>query len=141
VTTLEYLGALNDAADLEKGLGDPRLATRYQDRAAHVRSGIYDKCWSDSRGLLADNPDQKNFSQQANILAVLYDVIPKDRQQDVLRQMLAIEPAPPPMGSERLLLLPLLSRPRPGARRHGGRIPQLHRPLAQDAGPPLQHLA
>jgi len=98
VTTLEYLGALNDAADLEKGLGDPRLATRYQDRAAHVRSGIYGKCWSDSRSLLADNPEQKNFSQQANILAVLYDVIPKDRQQDVLRRMLAIEPATTPDG-------------------------------------------
>jgi hypothetical protein len=27
--------------------------------------------------LLADTPDQKGFSQQANILGVLYDVIPK----------------------------------------------------------------
>ncbi|MGA3263998.1 MAG: alpha-L-rhamnosidase C-terminal domain-containing protein [Terracidiphilus sp.] len=92
VTTLEYLGALNDAADLENALGDPHLATRYQDRAAHVRSGLYDKCWSASRGLIADNPEQKNFSQQANILAVLYDVIPKDARQQVLRRMLAIDP-------------------------------------------------
>jgi alpha-L-rhamnosidase len=98
VTTLEYLGALNDAADLEKGLGDPHLAARYQDRAAHVRSGIHDKCWNDSRGLLADNSEQKIFSQQANILAVLYDVIPKDHQQEVLRKMLAIEPGTTPDG-------------------------------------------
>ena len=98
VTTLEYLGALNDAADLEKALGDPLFAARYQARAAHVRSGIYGKCWSASRGLIADNPDQKNFSQQANILAVLYDVVPKDRQQEVLRQMLAIEPGTTPGG-------------------------------------------
>ena len=63
-----------------------------------MRSGIYDKCWNDSRGLLADNPDQKNFSQQANILAVLYDVIPKDHQQEVLRQMLAIDPGTTPDG-------------------------------------------
>jgi hypothetical protein len=95
VTTLEYLGALNDAADLENALGDPALATRYQSRAAHVRTGLYDKCWSASRGLLADTPDQKGFSQQANILGVLYDVIPKDRQQDVLRQMLPSIPAQP----------------------------------------------
>jgi alpha-L-rhamnosidase len=98
VTTLEYLGALNDAADLEKALGDPVLATRYQSRAAHVRTGIYEKCWSASRGLLAETPDQKGFSQQANILGVLYDVIPKDRQQQVLRQMLAIEPGTTPDG-------------------------------------------
>ena len=99
VTTLEYLGALGEAADLEKALGDPLLATRYQSRAAHVRTGLYDKCWSASRGLIADTPDQKGFSQQANILAVLYDVIPKDRRQQVLRQMLAIDPGTTPDGT------------------------------------------
>ncbi len=98
VTTLEYLGALDDAADLEKALGDSLLASRYQSRAAHVRSGLYDKCWSASRGLLADTPDRKAYSQQANILAVLYDVIPRDRQQQVLLQMLAIDPGTTPDG-------------------------------------------
>lgn len=91
-TTLEYLGALNDAAELERGLGDPLLATRYQTRAAHIRTGLVNKCWSASRGLMADNPDLRNFSQQSNILAILYDVVPKDRQQEVLRRMLAINP-------------------------------------------------
>ena len=98
VTTLEYLGALNDAADMEKALGDPVLATRYQSRAAHVRTGIYEKCWSASRGLLADTPDQKGFSQQANILGVLYDVISKDRRKDVLAQLLKIDPGTTPDG-------------------------------------------
>lgn len=98
VTTLEYLGALNDAADLENALGDSGFATRYQSRAAHVRTGLYDKCWSASRGLLADTPDLKGFSQQANILGVLYDVIPKDGQQPILRQMLAIDPGTTPDG-------------------------------------------
>jgi hypothetical protein len=97
-TTLEYLGALIDAADLEKGLGDPLLSARYQTRAEHVRSGLFSQCWSASRGLVADTPDQKIFSQQANVLAVLYDVVPKDRQQEVLRQMLAIEPGTTPDG-------------------------------------------
>ena len=98
VTTLEYLGALDEAADLEKALGDPLPAARYQARAAHVRSGLFSKCWNAVRGLMADNPDQKIFSQQANILAVLYDVVPKDRQQEVLRKMLAIEPGTTPDG-------------------------------------------
>jgi alpha-L-rhamnosidase len=98
VTTLEYLGTLNDAADLENALGDPILASRYQSRAAHVRTGLYDKCWSATRGLLADTTDQKGFSQQANILGVLYDVIPKDGQQQVLRRMLAIDPGTTPDG-------------------------------------------
>jgi hypothetical protein len=91
-TTLEYLGALGEAADLEKALGDPVVATRYQDRAARVRAGIYSKCWSAPRGLIADNPSLRNFSQQSNILAVLYDVVPKNQQQDVLHRMLAVNP-------------------------------------------------
>jgi len=98
VTTLEYLGALDDAAELEKALGDQVLSTRYQARAYHVRAGLLDKCWVPARGMVADNPDQKNFSQQANILAVLYDVIPKDKQKAVLRQMLTIEPGTAPGG-------------------------------------------
>jgi hypothetical protein len=98
VTTLEYLGALNDAADLENALGDSVLATRYQSRAVHVRTGIHDKCWSATRGLIADTPEQKGFSQQANILGVLYDVIPKDGQQQILRRMLSIDPGTTPDG-------------------------------------------
>ena len=99
VTTLEYLGALGEAADLEENLGDPLLGARYRIRAAHVRSGLFDKCWSATRGLVADNPDGKNFSQQANILGVLYDVVPKGSQQKVLREMLAIEPGTAPNGT------------------------------------------
>jgi len=98
MTTLEYLGALGDAADLETADGDAVLAARYRTRAEHVRAGIYGKCWSASRGLLADAPDQKTFSQQANILGVLYDVIPKPQQQQVLQKMLAIDPGTTPDG-------------------------------------------
>ena len=91
-TTLEYLGALGEAADLEKSLGDSAVAARYETRAGVVRAGIYKSCWNAERGLVADNAEQKNFSQQSNILGVLYDVVPKDKQQDVLKRMLEIEP-------------------------------------------------
>lgn len=98
VTTLQYLGALDNAADLEAAFGNPALATQYRARAAHVRSGIYDKCWMPARGMLADNPDKSVFSQQSNIMGVLYDVIPKNQQRDVLQKMLAIEPGTTPDG-------------------------------------------
>ncbi len=92
ITSLEYLGALGDAADLEQHLGDTVLAERYRDRASHVRSGIYGKCWNSQRNLLADNPDQNVFSQQSGILGVLYDVVPKEHQQEVLKKMISIDP-------------------------------------------------
>jgi hypothetical protein len=97
-TTLDYLGALDDAADLEQAVGDPVLAQRYKARAAHVRQGLYDQCWSEQRGMIAETPDQKGFSQQANILAVLYDVVPKEKQKAVMEKVLAIEPGTTPDG-------------------------------------------
>jgi hypothetical protein len=96
MTTLEYLGALGDAAELEQSLGDAVFASRDRARAEHVRAGIYAQCWNAARGLLAETPDKNSFSQQANILGVLYDVIPKDAQKEVLRKMLAIAPGSVP---------------------------------------------
>ncbi|HEX3472544.1 MAG TPA: alpha-L-rhamnosidase C-terminal domain-containing protein, partial [Silvibacterium sp.] len=97
-TTLEYLGALLDAAEMEKTSGDPALAKQELHRAEHVRSGIYDKCWDARRKLLADNPAHNTFSQQSNTLAVLYDVIPRNEQHDVLEQIIGIEPGTAPGG-------------------------------------------
>jgi hypothetical protein len=96
--TLQYLGALDDAAELEQAVGDPVFAQRYKARAAHVREGLLSQCWSEQRGLMAETPDKKGFSQQANMLAVLYDVVPKDRQREVMRKVLAIEPGTTPDG-------------------------------------------
>lgn len=98
VTSLQFLGALDEAAELESALGDPHIAEQHRGRATRLRSAIRDKCWVASRGLLADNPDQKIFSQQTNILGVLYDVIPKEQQQLVLRKMLVIDPGTTPGG-------------------------------------------
>jgi hypothetical protein len=98
VTTLQYLAALDQAADLEKALGDNHLVTDYSVRAFHVRGGLMEKCWSNSRQLVADTTELKSFSQQANILGVLTDVIPGPTQPDVLRRILTIEPGTTPDG-------------------------------------------
>jgi hypothetical protein len=44
VTTLQYLGALEDAAELEQHLGNEVIADHYRQQAAKTRSGIHDKC-------------------------------------------------------------------------------------------------
>jgi alpha-L-rhamnosidase len=95
-TTLQYLGALGDAAEMEKALGDGERGAHYASHAEHVRSGLREKCWDAGRGLMADNPRLKNFSQQTNVLAVLFDVIPKDEQKAVLHKVIDIEPGTHP---------------------------------------------
>jgi alpha-L-rhamnosidase len=87
VLSLELAGALRDASELERALGDPAIAASYDARLKHMREAIYERCWSSERKLLADTPDRSLFGQHANILGVLYDVIPKGEQQDVLRRM------------------------------------------------------
>ena len=84
VLSLELAGALRDASELERALGDPAVASAYDARLAHMRESIYQRCWSPERKLLADTPDHTTFSEHANILGVLYDVIPKREQQQIL---------------------------------------------------------
>ncbi len=91
-TTLQYLGALDDAAALEKGLGDSLLAGHDSQRAAHVRSALTAKCWDAKRNLIAETPEHKGYSQQASILGVLFDVVPKASQPVVMENVLKIEP-------------------------------------------------
>jgi hypothetical protein len=95
-TTLEYLGALEDASALELALGDKVIGTREHARAAHVRAGLTARCWNAGKQLMAETPDQTLFSQQAGVLGVLYDVVPKASQPAVLEKMLAIDPGSTP---------------------------------------------
>ena len=87
VLSLELAGALGDAAELEHALGDANTAVSYETRLKRMREQIYQRCWSPERRLLADTPDRKGFSEHANILGVLYDVIPKADQPDVLERI------------------------------------------------------
>jgi hypothetical protein len=97
-TTLEYLGALTDAAQLERAMGEKDRAIQEDERSQRVRNGLYEKCWDVGRRLLADNPDHSAFSQQTNELGVLFDVIPRGEQQDVLRRLMDIAPGTAPGG-------------------------------------------
>ena len=43
-------------------------------------------CWNNTYGLIADTPAQTHYSQHANILGVWLDVIPAEKQKDVLNE-------------------------------------------------------
>ena len=89
VLSLQLTGALRDAAELERAMGDPNIAASYESRLKQMRQQIYAQCWSPERKLLADTPDRTSFSEHANILGALYDVIPQAAQQDVLRRIVS----------------------------------------------------
>lgn len=87
IITMMYYGALKDAADLENALGEPARADKNRIEMRRVADGLKSQCWSAERGLYADTPDKAQFSQHANALAVVYDLIPAAEQRAVLEKV------------------------------------------------------
>ena len=88
ILSLQFAAALRAAGDLESAFGSARRAESDRALAARIAHAVYATCWNRSRGLLADTPAQKDFSQHANILGVLTDAIPIREQRPVLQRVL-----------------------------------------------------
>lgn len=84
LTSLIYLGALKQAADLEMALGDADLAIADQTKAKVLTTAIRAACWDERRGLFSDDPSRTVFSQHSNALTVLYDVAPAEQMKAIL---------------------------------------------------------
>jgi alpha-L-rhamnosidase len=87
--TLQMVNALREAADFEAVLGDAARATAYRQAAQKAVDAGVRLCWDDARGLVADTKAKTDFSQQANILAVLAEAVPEGRRVSVLDKILA----------------------------------------------------
>jgi alpha-L-rhamnosidase len=87
--TLQYVEALRYAAELESRFGDQVRVQRYREAESRATAAIRKMCWNNSYGLVADTPAQKHYSQHANILGVWLDVIPAEKQKDVLTKILS----------------------------------------------------
>jgi alpha-L-rhamnosidase len=90
IITLQYIEALRYAEQLETAFGDSARAERYRQAESRAIGAIRKLCWNEAYGLLADTPAQKHFSQHANILAVWLDVLPSEKQKDVLSKTLSV---------------------------------------------------
>lgn len=89
VITLQFVEALRYAAELEELYGDRHLAENYRTAATRAAQGVWKLCWNEKFQLLADTSEQAHFSQHANILGIWLDVIPRERQTQVLNRILS----------------------------------------------------
>jgi len=89
ILTLQYVYALNYAAQLNDNLGRKYFADHYRRLADSLKKSTYKLCWDNKRGLLADTPDKTIFSQHANVLAVLVDLIPDKEQKKVMEKVVS----------------------------------------------------
>jgi len=77
------------AAEMEAGLGLPALSAVFAAREKQLRETAQRLYWDAGRGLYADTPARKRFSQHTNTMAVLGGVIEGAAARDLMRRTLA----------------------------------------------------
>lgn len=85
---LQLLMAYRWAADLEKALGNGALGEQDAAAATLLRQTVAATDWDPARGLFADQPEHRTYSQQTNTLAVLAHVATGEQARDVVQKML-----------------------------------------------------
>ncbi len=68
---LQCVLALDAKAEMERGHGETELAARDQRLADSLWAAVLETFWDETRGLLADTADRKEFSEHVQCLAVL----------------------------------------------------------------------
>ena len=79
VNNLLYVYALRQAACAERACGDDAMGVYWQAKAEAVAWAVVAAFWDDARGLVADTRAKDCFSEHAQCLALLADVLPADR--------------------------------------------------------------
>ncbi|HEX9958214.1 MAG TPA: alpha-L-rhamnosidase C-terminal domain-containing protein, partial [Fibrella sp.] len=88
ILTLQQAYTYLRAADLFAHYGQNQKAEHYRELSRRLNKAVMERCWVPARGLLADTPVKKEFSQHANILAILTNAIPTAQQRDLLTRLM-----------------------------------------------------
>ena len=88
IVSLQYAYALMYAADLMDEFGRDELAKHYLNIARRVKQGVQLHCWNEEKGFYSDVPGEKIFSQHANIMALLVDMIPQAKEKEFMQRVL-----------------------------------------------------
>ena len=89
VIALQFVYALERAAELERALGSPAIADHDRGLAQRVRDAVRARTWDSARQLFRDTPEGNTYSQQANVMAVLTDALSPADQPALMDRILA----------------------------------------------------
>ncbi len=84
---LQYIYTINIASKMLDKFGFESTGEYYNQIAEKLKTTIKSTCWDDNRKLFSDNPEKKYYSQHANVLAVLADVVEKEDQKDIIERI------------------------------------------------------
>lgn len=85
---LQFIHTLQNAVQIYKDLGMQEEAKKYDHLQEKITKSVMANCYVSSKGLIAETPDKKNFSQHTNIMAILTNTIPEKDQKVVMQKIL-----------------------------------------------------
>ena len=88
VLTYQYIYTLRQAAEIFKYFGKEAEAGYYKTLADQLGFGTNKLCYNKSKGLIANTPEKKRYSQHAAIMAVLSESIPKAEEKPLMQKIL-----------------------------------------------------
>ncbi len=86
--SLNFVYALERAAELFNFFDEPDKAQKYLRLAGNIKKNVYNLCFDDEMGLLADTPLKEEFSQHTNIFGILTNTFPEDQTKSEMTKIL-----------------------------------------------------
>lgn len=85
---LQYALAAREAAEMYAAFGEPEHAALWRGKANRAARAVEEHCWVEAKGLYADTPEKKSFSQHVNSLAVVSETTTGARAKAVVARIL-----------------------------------------------------
>jgi hypothetical protein len=60
----------------------------YQTLSNTIKKSVLEKCFDEEKGLIAETPDKKEYSQHTNILGILTDTFKEENQSEIMQKVL-----------------------------------------------------
>ena len=83
--------AMRSAALTERALGNELQAKYWEEKSEKLKQANVKAFWDEKRGMLADTPAKRDFSEHAQALALIGDVLPKDKAETAFRHLVEDE--------------------------------------------------
>lgn len=91
---LMYAYALSAGATVNRATGREAVALEYEARAAAILDIVGKTCWSDKERMFMEGPGYEEYSQHAQVYAVLTGLVAGEKAKDLLRRALARKDIP-----------------------------------------------
>jgi hypothetical protein len=85
---LQLVKSLQYATEMFSYLGHASEAVIYEEIEKRIRNSVITDCYVKSKGMIAETPNKRKFSQHTNIMAILTDAVPEEEHKRLMQKIL-----------------------------------------------------